>query len=189
MNQLDHIPTLNALIEPNSKGAIGSKERGDMIDLKINPSRKWALANPQSECCVWIDDFPTAPLRKLHLRYARRAVKVFAGRNRNVFAMSNGYVVKVPSGPQGFADNDWEGSVSNTPETFGDINEIQYPHTRLVYFERQIPILFMEYVEHARSAVTRSRLGFEPWWIGSVDGGQVGFNKHGRLVAYDYGLN
>jgi len=33
-----------------------------------------------------------------------------------------------------------------------------------------------------------ARFGVEPDWVMSVDGGQVGVNRYGRLVAYDYGV-
>ncbi len=130
------------------------------------------------------DSLETA-LSELEERFRRRATEVMVGRNRIVFVM-HGYVVKLPFNGQGFADNDWEGSVSNTPETVGDMDYIQYPHTRLIYF-KDIPVLFMEYVKHLGWSGTESLLGYEPAWIGSVDCGQIGINKHGRIVAYDYG--
>lgn len=119
----------------------------------------------------------------LHHRYSVRCHQVFMGRNRNVFDMGR-YVVKVPKNLDGFADNDWEGSVSNANE---DPDEIRYARTRMAYFA-DIPVVFMEYAEHADTQDMVSRLGQEPAWVGCVDCGQVGFTRDGRLVAYDYGV-
>lgn len=124
---------------------------------------------------------------ELHRRFQKRAVAVHYGRNRNVFEMQNNYVVKIPRNPDGCVDNDWEGSVSNSPETFNDMNEIQYPRTRIVDFEG-FPVLFMEKVEYLTHDEICHLLGKEPWWVGCIDCGQVGVTKCNRLVAFDYGL-
>lgn len=132
------------------------------------------------------DDFcpeGLAVITALHDRYAGRCLQVFMGRNRNVFDMGN-YVVKIPKNLDGFADNDWEGSISNAND---DPEEIRYARTRMVEVS-EVPVVFMERVEHASTAETIARLGFEPDWVGSVDCGQVGFTRDGRLVAYDYGV-
>lgn len=112
----------------------------------------------------------------------------FAGRNRMAIVLKRG-VLKVPMNFDGFTDNDWEGSVSNSTESLNNPHYIQYPHTRLRYVEG-VPLLFMEYVHHASNAEVEAHLGIgagESNWTHCVDGGQVGFTKAGRLVAYDYG--
>lgn len=43
----------------------------------------------------------------------------------------------------------------------------------------------MEYIEPITSFKDKKL----PDWINSVDGGQVGYNKKGLLLAYDYGLH
>lgn len=122
-------------------------------------------------------------IKGLHERFASRCREVFMGRNRNTFDMGR-YVVKVPKNLCGFADNDWEGSVSNANN---DPSVVRYARTRLAYVD-EVLIVFMEKVEPATSAEIVARLGFEPDWTNDVDGGQVGFTRDGRLVAYDYGL-
>lgn len=87
--------------------------------------------------------------------------------------------------------NDWEGSVFNSDGLKLKDNDpvdscIQYPKTRLIY-HNGIPVLFMEFVEHLNTEGIIERFGNEPRWVWRVDGGQVGANKDGRLVAYDYG--
>jgi hypothetical protein len=125
-------------------------------------------------------------LNPLVTRYLQRALRVEAGRNRVVFIMPHGYVIKLPRTLDGFGDNDWEGSVSNGPGQ--SLEAIQYPKTKLHYW-KEIPILFMEYVEWATNKDIEARLGKEPNWVGFVDCGQVGFTSTGRLVAFDYGPN
>lgn len=135
----------------------------------------------------WIDtiDFDQEGLGlivQLHARYASRAKRVFSGRNRNCFDMGS-YVVKIPKNLDGFCDNDWEGSVSNGND---DPNVVRYARTRMHYVD-EIPVVFMEWVEHATGKKITEQIGYEPDWVMSVDCGQVGFTKDGRLVAYDYG--
>lgn len=143
--------------------------------------------------------FPTHPKRCsvaddiLHLeaiaaaldqRYRDRATEILEGRNRRVYVMGS-YVIKVPRNLDGIADNDWEGSVRNGA-VIGEYNTIYPKHKRLAYW-KSIPIVFMELVVPATSKQIVKRLGKVPPWVGFVDCGQVGFTKHGLLVAYDYG--
>jgi hypothetical protein len=120
----------------------------------------------------------------LFARFARRAEAVYQGRNRRTFLIK-GYAVKIPLNFDGAADNDWEGSVRNGEMPLREY-DIVYPRTRLIYFSG-IPVLFMERVLPATSNHVRRILGRVPKWIDRVDGGQVGFTKDGRPVAYDYG--
>lgn len=124
---------------------------------------------------------------RLYRRYLGKGVPYEVGRTRITFLFRT-YVVKLPWSHDGFADNDWEGSVSNMPETVGDYEHYQYARTRLAYVG-DIPVTFMERVEPARFADVDDFFdGEEPWWIACVDCGQVGFTRKGRLVAYDYGV-
>lgn len=137
---------------------------------------------------AWIEDGLEEIMVPLHKHFAKRAIGFTSGRNRNVFIMPRGYVVKLPRCCDGIGDNDWEGSISNSLESIGDDDYVQYPKTRLIYY-KEIPILFMEKVKPITPKETVEIFGYEPDWVNSVDCGQVGVNKHGRLVAYDYGLN
>lgn len=157
----------------------------------LNPSSQYMLSHPcedyffiDEDC---LDDENKGILENLHIRYMKRALHVFAGRTRNVFLMSGGYVVKLPKNFDGITDNDWEGSVENSEDSIGVFEEYQYPHHRMVY-SKGIPVVFMEEVEPLTSKEIVQRFGKEPEWVMSVDCGQVGVNKRGRLVAYDYGL-
>lgn len=127
-----------------------------------------------------------ADREKICARFRSRAEAVYCGRNREVFVM-RGYVVKVPLNGDGVADNDWEGSVSNCEEYPQNDYQVQYARTRMVIVD-DIPIVFMERLEDVSSEEIIRRLGREPKWCWAVDGGQVGFNKQGRLLAYDYGI-
>lgn len=131
------------------------------------------------------DDFYEDQYNKLlalHKRFKKRAFDILSGRNRNVFIM-NGYVIKLPRNIYGAIDNEWEGCISNAND---DPEEIRYARTRLAYFNG-VPIIFMEYVEYASNEKMKTVLGKVPSWTLSVDCGQVGFNKKGKLLAFDYG--
>jgi hypothetical protein len=124
-------------------------------------------------------EFRCQKLLELYKRYFdKKPERVETGRNRTTFIFRT-YVVKLPRNHGGLGDNDWEGSISNAEDS--DPNDVQYARTRLVYVG-EIPIIFMERVTHAYG----ERL---PEWAMSVDCGQVGYTRSGRLVAYDYGLN
>ncbi|QDJ96217.1 hypothetical protein Xoosp13_30 [Xanthomonas phage Xoo-sp13] len=117
------------------------------------------------------------------VQYFKRASGVTNGRNRVVLLMGP-YVIKFPISWDGHADNDWEGSISNAKEDEPDYNpdNVQYARTRLAYFEKT-PILFMEQVKS-----TDEPYEVLPDWVGYVDCAQVGYNRKGKLVAYDYGI-
>lgn len=119
----------------------------------------------------------------LHRYSAKYPMEV--GRNRAVFLAGN-YVIKIPLTDDGFVDNDWEGSISNSKQCYNHPDWIQYPRTRLVCYN-EIPIVLAQKVRHVWEDEIKERLGFIPDWIYSVDCGQVGFTKNNRLVAYDYG--
>lgn len=126
-------------------------------------------------------------LLRLHVKYANRAIAGYSGRNRNTFILNDRLVVKLPRNADGCMDNEWEGCISNSTESIGDPLFVQYPRTRLAYVEG-IPVVFMERISHMRTADIVRHFGAEPDWVNSVDGGQVGVNRFGRLVAYDYGV-
>lgn len=157
-----------------------------MNSVILNPTDAQMLADPYGQF-LWIDEDVDGALLRLHQRYMKRAVAAFGGRNRNVFSMPGGYVVKLPRNLDGIIDNDWEGSVSNTPESLNDPDYEQYPKTRMVY-QGDVPVVFMEFILALTSEEIVARFGSEPDWVWSIDGGQVGVNKNGRLVAFDYGL-
>jgi len=102
------------------------------------------------------------------------------GRNRIVFFGKN-HVLKFPTCSTGMLDNDWEGSVCVADEK-GSENDI-WPITRWLeigeficcMMQKVEPVMFVDY-------------STMPDWVGSIDGGQVGWTRKGKLVAYDFGL-
>lgn len=154
-----------------------------MWDMQLlNPSDDALFADPYEDFLYASEDV-LCTLKPLYEKYSKRAIAVHGGRNRNTFILSDRLVVKLPKTLSGFSDNDWEGSVSNSPISFNNPNYVQYPRTRLAYWNK-IPIVFMERITLNFDCSTTSLP-----WVASVDCGQVGFNRRGRLVAYDYGLN
>lgn len=115
-------------------------------------------------------------------RFQRRARSVMLGTNRITFMMGK-YVVKLPRNLNGVADNDWEGSVRHSPHP----EMPKYARTRLIYVG-EIPVLFMEHVERWSYPQLEAKLGKVPAWVDGIDCQQVGYNRHGQLVAYDYGI-
>lgn len=122
-------------------------------------------------------------------RFHKRCKGFESGRTRCAFIFDR-YVVKLPITQGGIGDNDWEGSVSNGPEQNED-EHVQYARTRMHYYKglEFFPVVFMEFVQWARGAEIVAKLGHEPDWVDCVDCGQVGFNRAGKLVAFDYGIN
>lgn len=134
------------------------------------------------ECIAFITECSGPKVASKFVQYFKRATGISYGRNRIVLLMGP-YVIKFPINWNGHADNDWEGSISNPDESEPDYNpdNVQYARTRLAYFE-QTPIVFMEQV-----TPTAESYDVLPDWVGYVDCAQVGYNRKGKLVAYDYG--
>jgi len=143
-----------------------------MLEVTLNPSEIEVAVNPDG-LYIWISPYMDAELReilkKLHVRYLKRALTVFSGRNRNVFIMPGNYVVELPTCLDGVADNDWEGSVSNSIESLDNPLYVQYPKTKLAY-QDGVPVVFMERITPLNSGTIwpRARLGYEcrlwPGW-------------------------
>lgn len=131
-------------------------------------------------------EFKCEKMLAMYQRYFdKKPEEISIGRNRCTFIFRT-YVVKLPRSYSGLSDNDWESSISNIDEL--DTDEIQYARTRLAQVG-DIPVLFMERVEYADWDTLRYMYGNSPAWVNCVDCGQVGFNRAGRLVAFDYGYN
>ena len=103
----------------------------------------------------------------------RKWIYIGKGRNRIVWRRCN-IVVKVPLNNDGLHDNWNERKMWSKYHTH---TEIKYASCRLYanYF------LLMEYVN---AFVPTSDL---PMWANYVDCRQVGYNRRGMIVAYDYG--
>jgi hypothetical protein len=97
------------------------------------------------------------------------------GRNRIVWRRGN-IVVKVPLNWNGLTDNWHERDTWLRERTRG---YIPLASCRLYHNYA----LVMEYVKSYYSGADQM-----PRWVMSVDCGQVGHNKRGQLLAYDYGI-
>lgn len=91
------------------------------------------------------------------------------GRNRKAYR-HKGYVIKVPLNVFGMLDNEIEAKAF---KRYGE--EFPYARCKLIGV-----CLVMEYVEHTWEKNL-------PDWVMSIDCGQVGYNRKGKLLAYDYG--
>ncbi len=97
------------------------------------------------------------------------------GSNRRVYKHGD-FVIKYPINDKGFGDNVHEAYIYKKSLTYKYY--IQYAKCRLVC--KHFCILIMEYV-------IQIPYKDQPEWAQAVDCGQVGINKRGKIVAYDYG--
>lgn len=107
-----------------------------------------------------------------------------SGRTRDCYFVSDDFVVKVPLDDDGCFDNERESRIykihsEQIKQNCHYDGDPHYAKCQLEYIW-SIPILFMERV---RIPVSYKGL---PNWIGFIDCMQVGYNKQGKLVAYDY---
>lgn len=121
-------------------------------------------------------------IKKLKEKYTVLGV----GRNRIVFLLKSGnYVLKFPLNDAGEGDNDWESSLeTNKNDENNDLDfDVITHHTRWIEIEKFCCVI-MEYI-----VPTTEKDNNLPNWCKSVDCGQVGYNKDGILMAFDYGIN
>jgi hypothetical protein len=106
------------------------------------------------------------------------------GCSRSVYRHGN-YVIKLPLDDYGISANARE---AHRWKKYGYSGEIPYARCRLL---PNSGILVMEYARYTIPGKTLPD-GFVPYeeapdWTKWVDCQQVGYNRTGRLVAYDYG--
>lgn len=102
-----------------------------------------------------------------------------SGRHREVWRLPSGNVLKIPKGMTGEAANVEESKMWINRFNLEDCHS-DWKLARC----RLIPgtfILVMEYLRPHKMCYDEL-----PYWCQLVDGGQVGFNRKGELVAYDY---
>lgn len=105
------------------------------------------------------------------------------GRHRRTYKAAEGWVLKFPRCNAGMMDNYRE---SETWKRYGRSDGYaNYAECEIVdlYFLTEFPVfpvLWMEWVEETRSFHNL------PHWTYMIDCAQVGYNKDGILVAYDY---
>lgn len=97
--------------------------------------------------------------------------------------LSKNFVFKVPISEFGFRINDLEGSTISIDE--GTEYEIPIAKSRLLP-KCDIPIVVMERVVEMTLDEIDDRFGYIPSFVSAVDMGQVGLNRKGKLVAFDY---
>lgn len=120
----------------------------------------------------------------LLLEFDERFRYLGVGRNRATFVTGRGrYVIKVPITVEGMNDNYREAQLydlySEDPEAYYGA----YGRARLHHImPAGIPVLFMEYLDP--TTLSYDEL---PNWVKTIDSGQVGWDREGRLKAYDYG--
>ncbi len=107
-----------------------------------------------------------------------------SGRNRHAFRHGN-YVIKVPVNSNGIADNYHERYV------FEEYRKDQNPYIHYARCRLFNEILVMQFAQFQGSLSDETGYicwGNAPRWCSYVDCCQVGYNRFGKIVAYDYGL-
>lgn len=100
--------------------------------------------------------------------------EVITGRTRTVLIYS-GVVIKIPTCDEGIIANGRE------YRTYTAEDGIPTAPVSLVCIDEVI-VAVMERITPHPSAFSDPDM---PWWVGSVDCGQVGYRANGELVAYD----
>lgn len=103
-----------------------------------------------------------------------------SGRSRAVWRHGN-YVIKVPLNEVGIHDNRYERNIFQRRHQRG-YDWGQWARCRLLG-----AILVMQYVDTDSFHYADMKDG--PGWTYNIDCLQVGYNRLGQLVAYDYGWN
>lgn len=124
---------------------------------------------------VALDDFTFRRLKNLYIAMQNKyGEPIGCGRHRVVFG-NDRRVFKVPRNDYGFHDNAWEF------RKFSLRNDKTIPMARCRIIDiNEIPVLVMELLE---TGIPWRKL---PDWATLVDGGQVGYDRNGNIVAYDY---
>lgn len=123
-----------------------------------------------------MSDIYTAIDKILGRLQAKYGEPIGSGLSRIVFDTGK-YVIKVPRDESCFN--------ANYNEEFRGRRKLKneiYTVCRIWHIDK-VPILWMEKVE------ILEKIDYDnlPDWIAFIDCGQVGYNKYGELVAYDYG--
>ena len=126
------------------------------------------------------DPYHALTLKQINL-FRKKYGEPLVGRTRAVFDRGDGYVVKVPINGEGFAANSREVITSEAEDPYTPVAEC-YHDTVYDASSEGISVLVMEKLSF--EGVPRGYNNL-PDWVMSVDGGQVGYNKKGELVAYD----
>lgn len=128
-----------------------------------------------------IEDFIKSISDSIQKEYDEKYSVLGTGRNRKVYDMGNGLVVKVPLNAPGMEDNLAESEIYKSTRDDPEGYLIRYAECNHFNY-KDIPLVIMEKVEPIK--------GYHPElpdWTDYVDCAQVGYNKEGKLVAYDYG--
>lgn len=153
------------------------RQRREMIQEVKNRKRLMEYIEGQMQEFAG-DEYYDFTLNQIKL-YTKKYGKPWVGRTRAVFDRGDGYVIKVPMNGEGYAANNAEVINASMEDPYIPVAECWHQEDYSIT-PKGVPTLIMEKVEHCRADYRNM-----PDWVMSVDGGQVGYNKKGELVAYD----
>ncbi len=116
-----------------------------------------------------------------------KPILIGEGRNRQVFRHGN-YVYKFPLNEYGVHDNNHEAHTYR--ESLRRPMYCKYARCKLVL--PWATVLVMEYARYPGPlSDAEGYIGFDkcPEWAYSIDCCQVGYDRRGQIVAYDYGIH
>lgn len=119
---------------------------------------------------------------KLIDNYTRKYGEPMIGRTRAVFDRGDGYMLKVPLNGEGMMANSSEIMTYEANDSFIPVAECRI-ETDYSGSSDGIGVMVMEKVDI--EPVQNMSYNDLPDWVGYVDCAQVGYDKKGRLVAYD----
>lgn len=129
------------------------------------------MAEREAEIRVLEDEILLA-FERLRTRLTDQYGPALCGRSRAVFIdLADDVVYKVPRNPDGVIDNSYEARHTDPGIPLAECEIVQID---------DLPVLKMEHVNPYHGPMDEL-----PEWTNWVDGGQVGYTKDGRLVAYD----
>lgn len=174
----------NFLTTPEGIEALRGKGKNDLADkaqakrdesIRLFNERKETLKHIEDEIGNqgWDDSYKEKSVKAIQ-KFTSLYGTPSIGRTRAVFDTQDGFVIKVPYVDEGFYANHSEVVTSNTDDAYIPIAKCEHDE------KEGVSVLVMEKV-----AIARADYKNMPDWVYSVDCGQVGYTKDGRLVAYD----
>lgn len=174
----------NYLTTPEGIQTLRDKGKNDLADkaqavrdesIRLFNVRKDTLKHIESEIGNqgWDDSYKEKSVKAIQ-KFTSLYGTPSIGRTRAVFDTNDGFVIKVPYADEGFYANHAEVVTSDTENAYIPIAKCRHDE------KEGVSVLVMEKVSIARADYKNM-----PDWVYSVDCGQVGYTKDGRLVAYD----
>lgn len=168
--------------------ASGKTEAADKLQAKRSEmiARSKEISQNNNIIRTQMQEFEGDPyhgqIRKQIDHYTKKYGQPLLGRTRAVFDRGDSYMVKVPMNGEDLMANQSEIMTYEAKDPYIPVAECRM-ETDYSVVPEGMPVLVMEKVDI--ESASKLRYKDMPDWVGSVDCGQVGYDRKGRLVAYD----